>query len=88
VHRRHRWLPRTTLNQLLTLGLRGVEGCEEATITVGPSRYVGPGESNWCEFDCVVPDHSSSGYVMPSPAVSFLKFGSATTCSTAELSYT
>ena len=54
MHRRHRWLPRITLNELLTQELRGVEGCEEAMISVGPSRDVGPGESNWCEFDCVV----------------------------------
>ena len=57
------WLDRGTLNALLTEQLRRVVGCQGATIIVGASRNLAPGESNWLEFLCLVPEHSDRLYV-------------------------
>ena len=45
------------LNELLTSELNGIKGCEGAKIRVGASRDVGPGQSNWIDFSCEVPEH-------------------------------
>jgi len=56
--RRYRWLSRAALSVLLTRELNDVNGCEGAKIIVGASRNVGPGQSNWSNFLCEVPEHS------------------------------
>ncbi len=50
------WLPRTVLNRLLTSQLQQVAGCEGASISIGATRDVHAGESNWAEFACSVPE--------------------------------
>lgn len=58
VHSRLMWLSRNRLNDLLTRELQTVRGCEGASIHVGPSRDAAPGESNWWNFGCSVPQNA------------------------------
>ena len=57
------WLDRAALSALLTEQLRKVVGCQGATIVIGRSRDARPGESNWFEFLCLMPQHADSAYV-------------------------
>jgi hypothetical protein len=64
VDRRLVWLSRNRLNDLLTRELQSVLGCEEASIHVGPSRDAAPGESNWWNFGCSIPQNADRFLVL------------------------
>jgi hypothetical protein len=61
---RLQWLSRNSLNALLTRELQEVSGCEGASINVGPSRDAEPGESNWWNFSCTVPEGADAELVL------------------------
>ena len=57
------WLSRAALSALLTEQLRQIAGCEGATLSVGASRDVGPGESNWVDFLTTAPERADPRFV-------------------------
>jgi hypothetical protein len=57
------WLNRAALGELLTTQLRQVVGCEGATIRVGASHDMAPGEGNWFDFFTTAPKHADPVFV-------------------------